>query len=340
MRLSFPHFLFVTILLIFTSCEQNKWEVDTSSLAVSLEFERFELDLFDKVQDGFDRNEIVELNESYPNLFPLYIQAIMRFGDPTSVETLEILHQFATDPDIKELLKKIKTTYPRGSLQKEMQELEEGLKNFSYYFPNRVVPKVKTMLSAFSYSTVVDDSLLVIGLDTYLGGDFPIYSQTGIPKYKFEKFSKEYMVSDALKAWLLTEFEDEGGKNLAEQMIFQGKILYLLEAFLPHIDKPYLFNYFPEELNWCNDNEAQIWFHFVDMELLYSTENYQIKKYLGDAPFVSGFPEGSPGRVGQWIGYRIVSAYMERKSELNLKDLMQMQDYNQILQQSKYKPNR
>ena len=238
------------------------------------------------------------------------------------------------------LFKEVMKLYPLNSLDKDVQLMEEGFKRFKYYFPNRVVPEVRTMISAFSYNTVVGDSVLAIGLDTYLGGEFPIYEQTGIPKYKFEKFSREFLVSDAIKAWIVTEFEEEGGKNLLEQMIYQGKILYLLENLLPETEKHILFNYFVEELEWCESNEAEIWFHFIDMELLYTVENHLIKKYLGDAPFIAGFPDGSPGRVGQWIGYQVVSSYMENNSTEGLTSLFEMKDANHILQKSKYKPQR
>ena len=76
------------------------------------------------------------------------------------------------------------------------------------------------------------------------------------------------------------------------------------------------------------------------MELLHTSDNNKIKKYLGDAPFVAGFPEGSPGRVGQWIGWQIVAAYMDKNKNVSLAQLMKTQNADLILQQSKYKPQR
>ena len=45
----------------------------------------------------------------------------------------------------------------------------------------------------------------------------------------------------------------------------------------------------------------------------------------------------STGRLGYWIGYRIISSYIE-ESNSNLIDLIKNQDSQIILLQSKYKP--
>lgn len=334
-------FVLLLVVLGFFSCGESRWDVPDSSSEVELDFARFELDLFDFAEDGeISRVEVDELNKKYPNLFPLFTEGVMKFGAAKSPQTLVELNKFIGNNDIRQLYQSIEKKYPKNSLQSEVNQLEEGFKRFHYFFPQLAVPKVKTFFSAFNYSTITDDSLLAIGLDNYLGGDFEIYPQIGIPEYKFEKFDREFMVTDAMKAWLTTEFEESGTKNMLEQMIAQGKIIYLLEVFFPKLPPHQKFNYVEEELTWCEKNEGDIWFHLVDMELLYTNESFKIRKYLGDAPFISGFPEGSPGRVGQWVGYKIVKSYVENHPEMELNELMKEENAAQLLQQSKYKPKR
>jgi len=340
MEINFPfrRSLIIIFTFLLTACNSHPWEVDLNGQSAELNWQRFEIDLFSLAESGFTQTEVDQLQSDYPRMFPLYMQAIMRFGplnDPNSLKTLE---KFTSDPNIVELVEEVQSTYPKGSLQTELDQIEKGLLRFQHYFPNRSIPQLKSMVSAFTYSTVVDDSLLVIGLDNYLGSDFEIYPKVGIPKYKSKYFNRKYMVSDAVKAWLLTEFQSKSAQNLLEQMVFQGKVIYLLYAFLPKVEEHLLLNYDQEELAWCRNNAADVWSHFLEMELLFTTENYKIRKYLGDSPFIAGFPEGSPGRVGQWLGYEIVKAYMQKNKGKTLPQLMQMEDANQILQQSKYKP--
>ncbi len=333
-------YTFLTIILVgLFACDSNRWDTDLEGKQADLHWQRFELDLFEKRGDQLDRGRIEELQTAYPQLLPLYSQAIMRFGDLRDSLTLATFQQFTADKNILELLEAVKKTYPPQELEVELKELEEGFLRYQSHFPNASIPKVKSMISAFTYSTVVDDSLLVIGLDNYLGKEFELYPQAGIPAYKFAHFSREFIVADALKAWLLTDFPSAEAQNLLEQMVYQGKITYLLSAFLPNTPEHLLQDYQEEDLQWCTDNAAEVWSHFLEFELFFSTENHKIRKYMGDAPFIPGFPEGSPGRIGQWLGYEIVKEFMDRNKDIDLKELMSIQDANRILRESKYKPN-
>ena len=72
--------------------------------------------------------------------------------------------------------------------------------------------------------------------------------------------------------------------------------------------------------------------------MLYSKETASIIKFMGESPFIQGFPEGSPGRVGHYVGWQIVKAYMEKNPNTTIQELMQEQDAQRILTKSKYKP--
>lgn len=331
-------FMFVAITLV--SCNNNKWEVDTDRLTLAQNYQRFDMSIYQIKDDGLSAEEWETLNKKYQDFLPLYMEGIMGFGRLSDPRITTVFSQYLANKDIIEVLQKVNESFPEGSLTNEFGDLENAFKRYHYYFPERLIPNVVTMTAAFNYATAADDKVLAIGLDMYLGGDFKVYPQIGIPKYKFQNFNKEFLVSDAMKAWLLTEFEPEGGQNLVEQMVYYGKVAYLLDAFLPDYKNHLFFNYLEQDYNWCEDNEGPIWFHFIDLELLFATENHQIRKYMGDAPFVAGFPEGSPGRVGQWVGYQLIKSFMENNPDVGLKELMEIKDANKILRKSNYKPRR
>ncbi len=94
----------------------------------------------------------------------------------------------------------------------------------------------------------------------------------------------------------------------------------------------------PAAMNWCEEHEARVWAHLVDEELLYSTEHMSINKWINQAPFVAGIPKESPGRLGQWVGWMIVRSYMQNNPETTILELMEIQDAQRILTESKYKP--
>lgn len=334
------HFILFASLFAFFSCENNRWNADVSAISVDLNPKRFDLKLHEMSGQTFNETSWSQLKNEFPHFAKLYLEGVMQFGRAGESESIYTFNRYLNDEDMQELFQDVVEAYPESSLNKEFEQLEKGFKFYKHYFPDRSIPELRTFISAFTFSTLASDSVLGVGLDMYMGGDYEIYPKIGIPKYKFKNFSRPYLVSDALKAWLISEFETAGAKNLLEQMVEQGKILYLLEAFLQDTEDHIFMNYSKEELEWCEANEAEAWFHFIEMELLHTSDNHEIRKYLGDAPFVAGFPEGSPGRVGQWVGWQIVKDYMEKNENISLAQLMQIQNADLILQQSNYKPKR
>jgi len=339
MREKFFYFLFILTFGLL-SCQNDRWEIPADQFTVKREWKRFDQDLYRLTNKEVDTAKWNQLESNYPRFLPLYTQGIMRFGTPKQVKTVEQFQDFVNDTDIASLIEDVSEAYPKESLQAEKFNLDQAFSRFKYFFPERTVPAVYTFLSALTYHTVVDDSLLGIGLDMYLGKEYSVYPKAGIPKYKFKHFEQKYLVADAMRAWVVSEFPLKGGGNLLEQMIYHGKVAYLLRALLPNKSEHVLVTYTEKEYDWCLNNEAEIWFHFVDMNLLHNRENHQLRKYLGEAPFIAGFPEGSPGRVGQWLGYQIVKDFMEQKQKLSLQELMNIDNADLILQESNYKPKR
>jgi hypothetical protein len=73
-------------------------------------------------------------------------------------------------------------------------------------------------------------------------------------------------------------------------------------------------------------------------ELLFETDHVLKNKFLGERPNIFEIGDRCPGRVGRWVGWEIVKAYMEKNPELSLVDLMNDRNANKIFQASKYKP--
>ena len=96
------------------------------------------------------------------------------------------------------------------------------------------------------------------------------------------------------------------------------------------------------KMNWCVENEANIWAYFVENKLLFSSQHSTKQRFIEDAPFskfYTNFDADSPGRVGQWLGFNLVSSYMEDHPEMSLNELITEQNAQKILRKSHYKPN-
>ena len=64
------------------------------------------------------------------------------------------------------------------------------------YFPNYKIPKVITLSNNVDYlnKVILNDSLLIISIDTYLGNKNKIYN--GIPNYLVEQMDVKYLSSN------------------------------------------------------------------------------------------------------------------------------------------------
>ncbi|MFT5902398.1 MAG: hypothetical protein ACI9LA_001612, partial [Bacteroidia bacterium] len=161
----------------------------------------------------------------------------------------------------------------------------------------------------------------------------------GLPQYMYTNMKPEQVVPQAVKGWIQSMYETEAQKNsLLEYMVFEGKLLYVMDALLRNKSDSSKIGYTSQAMNWCANYEPRIWAHLVEEELLFSTQYMSVNKWINQAPFVSGIPKDSPGRLGQWVGWQIVRKYMAENPEITVQQLMLNQDAQEILTKSKYKP--
>ena len=59
---------------------------------------------------------------------------------------------------------------------------------------------------------------------------------------------------------------------------------------------------------------------------------------MNDAPFTAPVSQDSPGRLGTWLGWQIVDSYMKKNQNIGLKNLMDENNYQKILEESGFKP--
>ncbi len=328
-----------SVLIIFfgliSSCNPDSKKIDTSSIKLTLKVNRFEKDLFSYT--SITDSEVSTLKKKYDPFFTQFIENIVSISNVNDPSVYYYLNAFKSDHYVLDVEKKVDSTYADFSTYQE--RLTESFKLYHYYFPNKKIPEIITYTSGFNYAIVTDSAYLGIGLDMFLGADYKPYVQLGLPQYKISTMTKDFLVTSALLGWISTEFElNATNTDLLTEMVHQGKLLYLLDKLSPFDEERIKIGYTKEQLEWCENNEKQVWFYLIDNELFYNKETKEIIKYMGEAPFVQGFPAGSPGKVGQWVGWQIVKSFMENNPKSTLQNLMNENDAQKILNLSKYKP--
>ena len=268
-----------------------------------------------------------ELKRRYPYLFP------EQFPDSIWLAKLN-------DTIQKELSDEVQKSFA------DFSEQEAGLtalwQHIKYYFPKTPVPNVVTLTSDVQYETrvVLTDTLLLIGLDNYLGSEHYFYEQ--IPKYVSAYLDKKYLVSDVASAFSNKVVPRMKDRAYLAQMIYYGKQLYLKDMLMPSASDAIKIGYADEEYNWAVANEEPMWRNFIEQEHLYSTDRQLAARFLEPAPFskfgLELIDNESPGRVGRYIGWQIVRAFMD-KNEVTVQELLDL-SAEEIFKKSNYKPQK
>ncbi len=330
------YILLIILVAIIFSCRQNTMKVRLSGTEKEVEIVRFDNELFTTGWD--DSSAVVALANKYAAFFDLYTYRVIHIGGLGDTLFFEGLQQFMTDTMMLDIRKKTDSVF--AGIDDTEKELKDAFKYFQYHFPEKELPTLYFYISGFNQSVVTAENIIGISLDKYLGQDCKWYQHlSSTPQYKIVNMHKLKIASDVAYAWGATEFENTGKTTtLLDNIIYQGKLMYFVDALLPETHDTLKIGYTGIQLEWCKKNEAQMWSQLIEHKMLYSNNRMDIIRYTNPSPTTSGFPLESPGRTGVWIGWQIVREYMEKFPETPLDDLMKNDNYQQILNDSKYFP--
>ena len=209
-------------------------------------------------------------------------------------------------------------------------------------FREKKVPAVFTCITGFNNSIITGDSLLGIGLDRYLGADCPYYPRLNIYKYIANRMTPENIVPDCMYGWGASEWDFSSLKypadNVLAEIIHDGKLKYFEKCMLPETSDEIIFGFTPGQMSFCRNNEGQMWQYLVEKNLLFSTDQFVIRKLIGEAPFTGYFTKESPGRAAVWLGFRIVESYMMKNPGVKIEEMIKNTDVQGILEKAKYSP--
>lgn len=239
----------------------------------------------------------------------------------------------------KELFSEINKTF--GDFSNQKKTIKSIYQHIKYYFPQFTPPKVVTLTSDVDYSSrvIYADSLLLIGVDNYLGSKHRFYSD--MEAYIAQELDKKYLPVDVALSFAEAIIPSSRNTTLLDAMIHEGKVLYLAHKFLPTVSEEDLLKYTSEKYQWTEENEAQIWRYFIENQLLYSTDRKILTRFIDMAPFSKFYLEldnQSPGGVGRYIGLRIVTQYMEKHPDALQK--LGIIPTEELFKEANYKPKK
>ena len=318
-----PGLLFLLVVISVLSCKNDsELEDNIARINTDIQIERF-----DKLFSEVTSENLPNLKTAYPFMFSEKYQDSFWIDKKSDTLQVQLFHE------VDKAFSNISDT--------EL-EIESLFNHLIYYFPQFSVPRVITVTNDVDYrnKVIVTDSIVVVALDTYLGRNHDFYG--AIPKYLRENLTKEQLVVDLAGAYAEKHTYHPQRKTLLDEMVYYGKLLYFKQLVIPFKTEAELIGYTDDDLDWSIANESYIWRYLIERELLYSTDSKLPGRFINPAPFSKFFLEeidtNSPGRLGQYIGWQIIKAYMEN-NDVNL-NAMLIANTEDIFNNSKFKPRK
>lgn len=308
------------LLIIAYSCkEEDKIESEISKIDINLVVERF-----DRVFSQAQPKDLVQLKKTFPFLFSKHVPDSIFISKMS--DTLQI-----------ELRNEVNNKFNNFStIEDEITQLFQHLKYYDITFSE---PRIVTLTNDVKYrdKVIVTDTIVLIPLDNYLGEEHEYYAN--IPKYIRQNMNPSQIVSNLATDYAKRYAFQSQKKTLLDDMIYFGKQLYFKDKMIPFKSDEEKIGYTKSQLEFAKVNEEEIWTNFIENEYLFSTDSSLPGRFIADAPFSKFYLQldrDSPGRLGQYIGWQIVRAYMNN-NEVSFLDMMK-KDAAEIFNQSNYKP--
>lgn len=284
------------------------------------------------IENVKDTSQLRSLLDQHPLFFEYFMQRSQLPDDSIIVNDLKRLK---TDRYIDTMYADVQRGF--GDLKDQKAELEHAFAYLKHYYPQHPVPALYTIVSGFSTDLFASDSIVVWGLESYLG-DSGHYQPPMIPRYISYRMRKPYLVpSTMLMVSNRYNQNDMLDNTMLKEMIQWGKAYYFVEQMMPCVPDSIIIGYTAKQADGSRENLRTIWSHFTKNRLFYETNHMNINRYIGERPAVQEIGRDAPGRIGRYLGWQIVRAYAATTGA-SLPEIMAEKDAKKILNESKFRP--
>ncbi|MBC7883825.1 MAG: hypothetical protein H7X99_00010 [Saprospiraceae bacterium] len=336
------NFIICFVLVNLFSCKQSNIP-DTSHIESDVKIIRTDQELIN-VKNREDLDKLILKN---PAFYGIYFKEVLPVYQGENKDSLyRNFSEFIKDTSVISLFTKVyKSYHDFSSVKKEIDMMYKYLK---YYFPeHKDVPDIYTYVSEFAFQIFIFEDEngkdgIGIGLDMFMSPEIDYKTinpdNTNFSDYLTRSWDSRHIVKKLTDLYVNEMIGNAPGHRLIDQMIHNGKALYITDLLLPEVHDSIILEYTGDQLDWCTENALEMWSFFLGRKLFYESNPVVTGKYLNPSPNSPDMPSGAPGRTANFIGWQIVRAYMDRYPDTGLKELISLTDSQMIMEKSKYKP--
>lgn len=319
-------------LILMSACTAQNTKVVTVKSDSPVTINRFDKDIYELV-DKDDSLLFLQIDKNNPEMFEIFGKGVLNMQSTSIPGFQERLVNYFSEPTLLSLYKDALKKY--ADITGIEKSLGDGFAFVQANFPEIKIPVVYMHVSGLNQNILAGENVLSLSIDKYMGKDYPLY-ETFFYEYDRSLMTDKLIVPDYVAGLLLSEYSFEGNESvLLDRMIYEGKVKYLLEKALPEVNISELLGYEPKDMEWCEQNEQMLWRTIIGNKQLYTPDVTTTARYFQSMP--SQFlADGAPGKIGIWLGWKIVTRYMN-ETNATARELMQTKAQD-ILTLSKYKP--
>lgn len=165
------------------------------------------------------------------------------------------------------------------------------------------------------------DSIVLIALNHYLGADFPGYA--GWQEYRRAIKTPDMIPYDLAGVLAATQYPmADNQPTLLSWMLYEGALVEARMRLVPDATLDKALGYSRQQLEFAKTNLKRIWEEMRLLRIVYDTDPLTIDKYIALAPSTPLLQGTAPGRIGRYVGYCIVRAYLSKHPETPLPQLL------------------
>lgn len=207
-------------------------------------------------------------------------------------------------------------------------------------YPDVAGLRFYTFISPYSARGFQADSVFMIGLNHYLGSDYPGYES--FPDYLKRTAVASAIPYDVARALVTTRFPytDDDNTTVLSRLIYEGAVVASQMQSVPEADLGEALGYSAEQLAWMKENESKAWEALINRNMLYDRDATLADRLTTPSPATTVLNPDMPGGGGRYIGYRIVDKYLKENPSASVKELLTPSYYSgqavDILRKSGY----
>ena len=311
--------LFVSFIFLLTACSE-KGETDE----IDVNIVRFDEELMALNSEAELQGFLMEN--------PWYTKSLYR-AFPEDTAFVNHLYYTISHPETRKFYAETDSSF--GDLEELKAKFSKAFKEIKANYPDFVPPSIYTTFTGLENDLYVSDTIVIIALESFLGPKATYRPDQ--PGYILSRYQKEYIVPTVVRLMADEFIESTPEGSMLNDMIYFGKSFEFTKTMMPSVPDSIIISLPDSALtgNWFSQDI--IWAHFIDKKLLYEQNQRVKEKYIGERPKVPEIGPACPGRVAQWLGWRIIQKFRTENPDVTFEELMKIKDPQEILRLSKYR---